>query len=80
VPTTYYPDSVHGRMLQLEDREIGEVPYYFRPVERFEEILGQVGRVLLRSEHFDAREADKDDPGYGDNYINDYLIFGPTVA
>ena len=77
VPTTYYPDPVHRRMLELEDKKIGVVPYYFRPVERFKEILGQVGRVLLRSEHFDAALADEKDPGYGDHYINDYLLFGP---
>jgi hypothetical protein len=80
VPTTYYPEPIYNRELVLEGREIGIVPYYSRPVEKFQEILSTVGRVLLHTEHFDAREADEDDPGYGYDYINDYMLFGPATV
>jgi hypothetical protein len=69
---------VHIRRLVLDGGAVGEVPYYRRPVERYVEMLGSVGRAVLRVEHFDAREAPSGDPGFGSDYISDYLLAGPV--
>lgn len=76
--TTYYDDPVYTRRLVKDGELVGEIPYYYRPAGKYVSILRGLGRQVLHAEHFDARHASEDDPGYGYDYMNDYFIAGPV--